>query len=331
MIKFKSTDSRIDLSQDKFYNKVIKILTKNKYPLILMGSYNKYGKDKSCDLDLINTLTYDGLNECIDQIIYASSKYKKNLIITRIKFNMEDERILAVMTSLGYLDNEFNIIDYNLNISSELSITIKDNIIKLANKYQEKNNLIDYINLYLYVKSLVSPIWKITDLEKRKLEFNNIKYNIDDFKFTSLMIEMLYHKYPVSYKVYIGKKPIMDRTKYPVKLSSILFNNQIDYYKLLKKFQTFLKWAFYNIIRDYNFKNYTVILYNKIHDFRESVGIYNHKLCKYQAYQQIDHNQQVNNKVLKYFNLLNDKSKEIYVNEAIKYKELLNKYFIIKP
>jgi hypothetical protein len=158
---------------------------------------------------------------------------------------------------------------------------------------------------------------------------------LDSGKITSLMTEMIYKKFQVSYKIWFRGMPNMDRNMYPVKLNGIIHFNDIDYYKLLKKFYIFLKWAYYNKMKDYNMKAMTIKSYNKIYDFRENYGTINSKLCKYSTYQEIvtnpDKIKLINKKVDKYYNILNSSSMKIFMEESKKYNDILELYFRIQP
>jgi hypothetical protein len=131
----------------------------------------------------------------------------------------------------------------------------------------------------------------------------------------------------------------MNKNKYDVKLNSILFfdknKNVIDYYKLLKKFHTFLIWAYYNKIKDYKIKNMIVRDYNNIYDYRENIGNTNSKLCKYITYQKIvinsDKLEKINKMVDKYFNIINNSSKKMFLEISNKYLNILKQNFKIEP
>jgi hypothetical protein len=204
---------KYNLLSDKFYNEVVKLITDNKYSLIVKGSYSKYGKDKACDLDLMyelfNNINYK-LKKIVDRLIYIKNEHKKDFFIIKLKFNIEDKFIKNTMNSMGYIDIYFNVINYNLVIDENISDDIKKEIKILAEKYENNHSLEQYIALYTYLKSKLSPIWTIEELNNGVKNFNNIEYNyhklIDEGKINNLQIDMIYKKFPVSLKLYFGKK-----------------------------------------------------------------------------------------------------------------------------
>lgn len=330
--KFKINKNKYDLAADQFYNKVIKLITNNEYNISLKGSYALYGKNKACDMDFMYNVIDNKINKTkaiLNRLTYTSDKYKKTLFIKKIKFDIDDERIKNTMNTLGYLDIHFNVINYNLVIDDTIPDDIKQQIRILATKYENTNKLEQYIELYMYLKSNLSPSWTIEELNNGFKEFNGIKYDfykmINDNKITTLMIEMIYEKFQISCKLYYFKRPNMDNNIYPIKLNSIIYFDKnksiyvIDYYKLLKHFYTFLKWAYFNKFKDYKIKDLAVHVYNNIYDFREKIGTINNKLCKYITYQAIVTNpnklKKIDDKVDKYFNILNDASKQLFIKE----------------
>jgi hypothetical protein len=338
----KNENDNIDLSSDKFYNKIIKLISNNKFKLITMGSYIKYGKDKACDLDFIRNVYDDKrsvIKEYIERFTYLNNRYKNKLFITKIKFDIEDKNIKSIMDTMGYIDIHMNVKNYQLKIPDEVPTDIKNKVKIFATKYENNKTLESYIELFMYLKSNLSPSWTIDELKEGVKEFHGVNYDIyemlDRGEITSLMTEMIYKKFQVSYKIWFGGKPIMDRNMYPVKLNGIIHGNMIDYYKLLKKLYTFLKWAYYNKMKDYNMKAMAIKSYNMIYDFRESVGTINSKLCKYSTYQEIvtnpDKIKLINKKVDKYYNILNNSSKKIFMEESKKYNDILEQYFRIQP
>lgn len=114
--------------KDDFINKA-KDLLAMKYPKV-KGSYVKYGKDKSCDLDIFEEIYVKDNDEINNLLKNYSNKLKNNSKLFKLyilNFDCKDNRITKMMNSIGYLSGLLEPKDVNLNfdIDSSLPETIK--------------------------------------------------------------------------------------------------------------------------------------------------------------------------------------------------------------
>lgn len=337
MLKFKTSDKKIDLSKDKFYNKIIKLIINNNYHVEVMGSYTKYGKKKACDLDIIQKIKYNFknfINNYIQHLIKLSHNNK--IKITEIKFDIKDERIESTLKSIGYLDGNFIHKNYNINIDESLPNEIKIHIKELAKIFEHDKNFNNYLKLYFYLKDHLSPVWSIEDLKKREKIFNGRNIIIDELEFVNLSVDFIYNTFPINYKIYFNDRDKMKSNIIKWKLKSLITNDKINFYFVLKKFQTFLKWGYYKLgpkYRDPILAQHTVELYNNIYDFREQLGVENRKLCYYTSIAFITEDKTklelINKKINKYFTKLNDVCKKYYLDISKDYKKYLAEHIQI--
>jgi hypothetical protein len=79
------------------------------------GSYLKYGKDKACDLDMSETISYEELDDYLKKLILNKDK----LILLDAHFN-EPYELQIIKDKLGYLDGNFKLID-NFQINEDVN------------------------------------------------------------------------------------------------------------------------------------------------------------------------------------------------------------------
>ena len=105
----------------------------------------------------------------------------------------------------------------------------------------------------------------------------------------------------------------------------------LSYYLLLKKFQVFLKWGYFNrIFKEHNLVKLAIITYNDIYDFREDIGIIYNKLCLLQTQIILCDNtallQELKIQYEKDFIQFNNISKKYYYEKSKKYKIYLQNF-----
>ena len=103
------------------------------------------------------------------------------------------------------------------------------------------------------------------------------------------------------------------------------------FYLLLKKFQVFLKWGYFNrIFKEHNLVKLAIITYNDIYDFREDIGIIYNKLCLLQTQIILCDNtallQELKIQYEKDFIQFNNISKKYYYEKSKKYKIYLQNF-----
>ena len=331
-IEFKNNSSRdnINLKKDTFYNKVVQIISFNKNNIKVKGSYIKYGKEKSCDIDF---------DENINNDMYISLRLYINKLYENIKeiqhcdcyLDIIDERIKKTLQSIGGCNSLLEINNYNLKIDNDLPNDIKLKIQELGNIYNDTKNISDYFILYNYLLKLLSPHWNLEELKKGEKYHIDKIVNLYNSSFTFMQVNIIVDKFSVSCTLKFNNIKIMNKNIMSIRLASIIYNNKINYYNVIKKFQVFLKWAYYNKkFKDHDLAINAIKLYNIIYDFREKIGDINYKFCTYNNYLKILTNKnkinKVEKKIKKYFRELNEKSKTLFTEQSIKYKKYLLEY-----
>jgi hypothetical protein len=292
------------------------------------GSFLKYGKDKACDIDCYEKNTnLEEFNKYIKRL-YNDYK-KKKLILISSNFNMKHPLFYELYNKLGYLDGLLNINNCKLNEVLELINKIEDKkcygaILDLYNNFKETKSLDNFILLKMYVIDKVYPKWTFNDLLKGYLEYYSIVFKIEDLKFETFYIEILYLEEPfnkirisnfIQFKEFENKRSIYIEKE----LDNIVINNKIFYYYLVKIIMFFFKKFYYsNIIRDKVLKNNMINIYNDIYNLREKNGHINNKYCNIKNVLDL-----ANIKIKKYnLKIKKHGSNTTYINNLKKYTKI---------
>ena len=284
MSKFKTlVNTNIDLVNDPFIKESKEILSINNPKL--KGSYVKYGKEKSCDLDMeekINTSNLNHRNELLKKLLDKLVLNKKKIKIILLIFYFDDFRIKNILNSLGYITGLLEIKDCNLNfeIDKSLPSKVKEKITKRTNKLKKELNITNYIKLYRYLYRLNNQSWKLSEFINGEKNINGQNIILDELNFTDVYIVILLDNFRVSNYISFNNKSKNKAPYYSSELNDLINNKEIFYYIILKKIQVFLKWAYFNRI----FKEKYIIgnvanTYNEIYDFREKIGNKYYQLC----------------------------------------------------
>jgi len=337
MIKLVKSEKkqRIDVSNDKFYQEIHNLIVL-KHPDIETferGSYFKLGKSKSCDLDF-NQIVLRNKEDVLKKYLELLDLNQKELIFTEIKFNIIDKRIKETLDTIGYLSGNFEIIDYDLKINKDLPSKIKDKIKDLDKQFQKERTIFTYYQLYKYLKDNLSPVWLIDDLKKGKITFNEITYYLKDFNFDTLSVEVIYQNFPVSNVIHFSKETTklkIKEDKVIKKVSLIFSNGKLNHYKLIKGYQSFLKWLYFSrkIKENYLVKMLSK-LYQKIIDLRDKLGEKSHQYCYYKSLFYLNRKKDDEEKMNYYHDLLNDETKDLYDEIRKYYGKYIEEYMIFK-
>jgi hypothetical protein len=258
------------------------------------GSYIRYGKDKSCDLDLSEKLEIDktGISDLLEQYFNKLKLDEDKFILTRLSFDIIDESIQELLNNLGNLNGLLQIENSNINktqIDKKLPKSMRKKIKKLILDYNENNDIYTYINLYMYLKNNLQPTFTIDEAINGKKKFNGNKIKLSDYNFTYMYIEVIYENFRISNFVYFKKINKIDSLTWDVELNEVLIDSleetkniyQMSYYKFLKYFFHFLKQSYFKkIFKEHVLVSKAIETYNNIYDFRESLGSMNYNLCK---------------------------------------------------
>lgn len=340
MNKFKSIDYS-NIKDDDFIINAKKILElKNAKS---SGSYIRYGKDKSCDLDLSENLEIDE-EEIIDLLDTYFKKLKLNenkFILIRLSFDIIDNSIQKLINNLGNLNGLLQIENSNINesqIDDKLPNSIKEKIKRLILDYNENNDVFSYINLYMYLKDNLQSTFTIDEALVGEKIFNGNKINLYDYNFSYMYIEMIYENYRISNFVYLKKINKIDSPTWDVELNEVLIKSinqnkskyQMSYYKLLKYFFHFLKQSYFKkLFQEHDLVYKAIETYNEIYDFREKIGEMNNNLCKIENL--IIINSKNNDKLIKEYNELKEqfeiKCKNYFIQVSKPFLKYLKSYF----
>lgn len=336
MNKFKSLSNKnIDIINDSFIKISKEILSINNP--ILNGSYIKYGKDKACDLDMYENIKIRNLtnrNDILQILLDKLIKHKKKIKLIRLCFYFNDDRIKNILDKLGYISGTFEIMkcELNFDIDDTLPLKIKDKINKLKNKLQLNFNIKNYIKLHNYLHKLNNTSWRLSEFIKGYKIINGINIKLYDTNFKNVYIELLYENYKITnYISFIDHdNKYNDNNKklnyYSVDFYDIINNNKIFYYIVLKKYQVFLKWGYFNkIFKERELINKTVDFYNEIYDFRENIGNKYFELCSIDNQILLTkNNEKLKEDYKKKFKKINKLSKKIYTKINKLYAKYLN-------
>jgi hypothetical protein len=256
------------------------------------GSYLRYGKEKACDLDLSENLNISDM-EITDTLNSYFNKLKKenNFTLIRLSFDIIDESIKKLLDKLGNLNGLLQIENSNINEDDveDLPKEMMKEIKKLIKEYNEDKTILTYVNLYMYLKKNIQPIFTIKEAINGMKEFNGKKIKLSDYNFSYMYIEVIFDDFRVSNFVYFKKSDKLDSKLWNVELNDILIDSlmnsknkyQISYYKMLKYFFHFLKKGYFSKLFEERYViDRTINTYNEIYDFREKIGDINNSLCK---------------------------------------------------
>lgn len=339
MNKFKKLNNKnIDITNDSFIKLSKEILSINN-PKI-NGSYIKYGKDKACDLDMYENIKIKNTNDRNNILKILLNKLiinEKKIKLVRLCFYFNDNRIKNILNQLGYISGTFEIINYDLNfiIYDTLPLKIKDKLKKLKNILTNDFNIDNYIKLHYYLYKLNNTSWKLSEFIKGEKNINGINMQLYDTEFNSVYIELIYDNYKITnYITFINDNINNDIRKiknnyYSADFDDLIKNKKIFYYIVLKKYQVFLKWAYFNrIFKEKYLINKTIDTYNEIYDFRENIGDKYFKLCSIdnQLSLEKENKDLLKKKYKNQFTEINNSSKELYDKINKLYGKYLNLY-----
>jgi len=340
MARFKSIDYS-KIVDDEFITEAKELLevTKSK----VSGSYLRYGKDKACDLDLSEELDIDEtkIPDLLKSYFKKLKERKNDFILTRLSFDIIDDSIKRLIDNLGNLNGLLQIENSNISedqINKSLPKKMVNEIKRLIKEYNYDKTIFTYVNLYMYLKTNIQPIFTLEEAIKGEKKFNGEKIKLSDYNFTYMYIEVIFKNYRVSNFVYLRKQNKPETKLWNVELNEVLIESliensknkyQMSYYKLLKYFFHFLKKGYFNkIFEERDLIDQTIDTYNEIYDFREKVGNMHNNLCKIENMILID---KKNKKLYEdYKNLKQEfelKCKNYFLQVSKRYSKYLREYF----
>jgi len=267
----------INLEEDEYFNKVKKLIGYNNPTA--KGSYLKYGKEKACDLDMYENIDYN--KEELTNY-FKKIKNNKEFILLDISIDIKDDRVTNMINELGPLSGLFNIQNKypNLTINNSLPSKIKNKVNKLNNNYLEEMNIENYKLLYKYLKSVEKYNWSIDEIIKGYKNINGNKILLEDLDFSYIYFEIIYENFRTSNMLIFKNESNLHSNGCNFNLNSALQYNCINYYRLIKNIQVFLKWAYFNkIFKERELINNVSNVLNRINSYRDEMGDKNYKLC----------------------------------------------------
>ena len=344
-IHFKElVNKKIDIMNDILVQKTKKILA-IKSPK-LNGSYLKYGRSKACDLDMMEILSYDTNSKSHEIKAYCNKliSFKSDFILVKLKFNIYDVRFTNIINQLGYMDGNLKLYNLKLDKITEstdlhtIPTNIRNNIILLCNELKEHLTKNNYIKLVCYLYELSNPTWTLDEFKMGEKNINGQLIKLYESNFSSIYVQVIIDNFMVSNFIEF-KDDFEEKNKEQMHMCKIYdmydiieYNmTTLSYYLLLKKFQVFLKWGYFNrIFKEHNLVKLAIITYNDIYDFREDIGIIYNKLCLLQTQIILCDNtallQELKIQYEKDFIQFNNISKKYYYEKSKKYKIYLQNF-----
>ena len=284
------------------------------------GSYNRYSLNKVCDIDCHEYLRLKNA-DVFKEYIKKIANNKKILFVT-CDFRYPDNIFETIYNKLGYTDGLFNI-KYDSNNTNIIKDNIekipdeetKSNIRRMFNEYINDKTLQNFINIKSYVRKLIYPKWTLNELLKGEKSYFNKIYTIEDsIKTEKCTIDIIYLDEPYKYMSISNtinfQKDTSDLTN-PI-FTSLVTNNQINYYNVYKKTMTILRRIYFSI-KNNGLKKYLMRKYEECYKFKETYGNLIHSMC-------------INKNKLFIYNLKYTKNQGKNIKKENKYKKLTDKY-----
>ena len=359
---------QIEYKNDEFYKKAIDLIGFIKP--IIVGSYIKYGKSKTCDMDLSENINFDNINSRNNFLEYVkkvvSNEKKKNYKIIKLKFECIEpyNKLKKIYDELNSIDGLFN---FDKTISNNIDNYIVDLPLKLKidceiilDKYKKEQNIENYIILLDFLYTNMYPKWSKKECKLGNKIYYDEEYNILNLNlsYSYFYIEIIYDNFRISNYIFLSKEKKHDNNKLFIYIQDLILNNKFSYYYYLKKIGFFMKWLFFNKKLDYSDVKKNIIEFNNLFDFRDNIGseynkyciiknnidLYEQKLYKYMNKKKHSKSDKYNKYINKYQNRLFkltkeynkgllklDNKSENYFNNLLKiYEKYMSKYIIIK-
>lgn len=347
---------KYDYLNDEYYKEVIEIIG-FKAPF-LYGSYAKYGKEKSCDMDVNEHL--EGFDsELFNNYINKLIKNKDRFYLLEARFSTPDPILKSIRDKMGYLDGLFikhsreSILNDIETLPNDLRIPMK----KLVDSYIQNQTLQNYIKINLFVKNNIYPKWTLKELLKGEKLYYGQLLKMSEMDISVFAIEIIYKNFRVSNFIRFKKTSFINEPYVTNSANAVVYDDgKISYIKLLKKFPAFYRWLIINkyikdpyliqnpenisddinnFIDEFSKKYNKCCLYtNKIDVLRIKINKYENKIKKhndknkYQKY--INSYQRAIDKLEKEYtrimDQINDECKPKYETIMTQYSEYLKKY-----
>lgn len=328
----------IDLTNDEYYNDVKSLPIIPDLKVIVHGTYARYGKNKACDLDINQTIILENgeLNEKFINFIKNLENNKHRFHLIKSYFKIKHPILEELYDKLGYLDGNFNIlkVDLKSNIFSLINKipdnnSLKNEILEAYKNYIEDETLNSYLKLKTLIKTNLYPHWSFQDIIKGEVEYLGKIISVKHItKTIYYYIEFIYKRFRVSNMITIVNssypKEDFNKNKYNVeKIHSAgildelyISDNNINYYKLIKVFNVFVKFLYINhMIQEFPLIKNADNLYKDVNKFKEEIGEEKNKNCY------IKNIVDIASKKIEKYTKLNNKSK------LDKYQKIYNKYY----
>jgi hypothetical protein len=274
------------------YSKTVRSILSFQGKERLMGSYARYGKEKSCDCDIIEEVDIEP-NTFWDQWTHYFQRLQHHTItnpsfqLLEIDLKMNHPDIQSILSKLGYINGLYQIVHFQWNDSDLLSYNYltpseKHNILSWIHLYTNEPTLYNYMEMYTNIRSMQRSSWTFEEVLNGKKKQGNYIFdwkqivNYPDY----ITIECLYENYRVSISIYLlkqgqKKKTMGEKETIDFGIKYLIKN---DFYHILKKFAIFLKWLYYN--KQHTKQNLIIHTFNRIYQFREYVNPLYIQLCK---------------------------------------------------
>jgi hypothetical protein len=114
-------------------------------------------------------------------------------------------------------------------------------------------------------------------------------------------------------------------------VSLIFSNGKLNHYKLIKGYQSFLKWLYFTRkIKEKYLVNLVPEIYQKIITLRDKLGESSHQYCYYKSLFYLNNKKEDEEKMNYYHDLLNEETKDLYDEIRKHYGKYIEEYLIFK-
>jgi len=207
----------IDLEKDEYYNEVKNIICFPNYKISAGGTYIKFGKEKSCDLDLYQDILEKNLDK-FKNYIKNLKKHKNKYHLIRCQIYIPHKILDDIYQNLGYLNGNLKIIeeknkDEIIPIIKKLPESLIKDIMNLYDNYLSSKDLMDFLKLKIFIRKKIYANWTLDELYDGKKIYYDQELNLEKDNYSVMYIEIIYKRFRTSNMIFFKKEQISKDTK----------------------------------------------------------------------------------------------------------------------